>query len=78
MKKKNSRKTLIGVSFGILLAWVLLISWALYKEMETDMIVLFVVMMLSTSFTTLASSYATGNKACSSSYFGNIFKKKRL
>ncbi len=47
MKLNNQNKAKRSVAIGIISAWIVLICWALYKQMETKMIVLFIVMFIS-------------------------------
>lgn len=59
-KNKNNR----SVALGIVLAWVCIISWAFYKEMDTKMIVLFFAMFFSGGLMPVYTLLFSKQKTC--------------
>ncbi|MDC7996517.1 hypothetical protein [Gilvibacter sediminis] len=55
MKWNNQNKSKLSVAIGIIAAWIVLIIFALVKQMETKMIALFCVMFITTGIVPVIS-----------------------
>lgn len=59
-KNKGTRSTAIG----IILAWVCILAWAFYKEFETKMIILFIVMFITSGVIPVFNLLTSKEKSC--------------
>ena len=67
MKKKiNYPKSIVAVSIGIIAAWILILAWAFYKEFDTQIIIMFLIMFLTCGILPVLNLLNQGRKKCAS------------
>lgn len=64
MKINNNRKGIIGVSIGIISAWIAILTWAVYKGFPTDKIILFIMVFICTAIVPMINLWKHGNDKC--------------
>ena len=63
MKKKiNYPKSIVAVSIGIIAVWILILAWAFYKEFDTQIIIMFLIMFVTCGIVPVLNLLNHGHK----------------